>query len=332
MYGKYAVGELDDPCLKIQKTCLFVQYWSIYLDMDVLSDILRLLHLRAEVFLHACFRGDWAVDSSGERRATFHLVARGGCWLHMPDGQEPVALASGDWVVFPHDARHTISNSKQPPGDDFPRNQLPDAEESGPAVTLICGYFEFERYSWNPLIAALPEVMVIPSEASATVPLMDTLGRFLYFEVEAGQLGSSLVIDKLSEVLFIHVVRSHMQACEEQGFIAALADAQVGKALSGIHETPAERWSVERLAKVAGMSRSAFAERFSRLVEMTPMQYLTRWRMTRANEQFLTTDQSVAQVAESCGYRSEVAFAKAFKKQFGHGPGQARRNRGLGLA
>ena len=295
--------------------------------MDVLSDILRTLHLRAEVFLHACFRGDWAVDTSGERRATFHMVARGGCWLHMPDGSEPIALASGDLVVFPHDAEHTLSNSEQSPNNDFPRNQPASPEASGPAVTLICGYFEFERHSWNPLVAAMPGVMVIRNEASAAVPLMDTLGRFLYYEVETGQLGSSLLIDKLSEILFIHVIRSHMNSCKDHGFIAALADSQIGKALSKVHESPAEGWSVESLAKEAGMSRSAFAERFSRLVEMTPMQYLTYWRMTQANERFLTTEQSVAQVAESCGYQSEAAFAKVFKKQFGYGPGQARKLR-----
>jgi AraC-like DNA-binding protein len=295
--------------------------------MDVLSDILRTLRLRAQVFLHACFRGDWAVDSSGEHRATFHMVARGNCWLHMAGRDEPIALAGGDLVVFPHDAQHTLSNSPQLPAEDFPRNRLPGPEASGPAVTLICGYFEFERHSWNPLIAAMPQVMVIRNEDAASIPLMDTLGRFLYYEVETGQMGSSLLIDKLSEILFIHVMRSHMEACKEHGFIAALADPQIGIALGRIHEAPAENWSVESLAHAARMSRSAFSERFSRLVEMSPMQYLTHWRMTQANELFLNTEQSVAQVAERCGYQSEAAFAKVFKKQFGYGPGQARKRR-----
>lgn len=295
--------------------------------MDVLSDILRTLHLRAEVSLHACFRGEWAVDSSGERRATFHMVARGGCWLHMPGRNQPVALTSGDLVVFPRDAEHTVSNSETPPHDNVPRNQLPDPEVTGPAVTLICGFFEFERRDWNPLLNALPEVMVIRSEESPNVPLMDTLGRFIYYEMENSQIGSNLMIDKLSEILFIHVIRSYMDACREHGFIAALADPQIGSALSKIHAAPADNWSVKDLARAAGMSRSAFAERFSRLVEMSPIQYLTHWRMTQANERFLTTNQSVAQVAASCGYRSEVAFAKAYKKHFGHGPGQARKKR-----
>ncbi|MFC1314481.1 MAG: AraC family transcriptional regulator [gamma proteobacterium symbiont of Ctena orbiculata] len=117
------------------------------MDMDVLSEILQSLHLKASVFLHACFRGDWAVDTSGQRRATFHLVANGGCWLHMPDREEPIALAGDDLIVFPHDAQHTISNSQLPIAEDFPRNQLPDESSTGPGVTLICGYFDFDRDS-----------------------------------------------------------------------------------------------------------------------------------------------------------------------------------------
>lgn len=291
----------------------------------MLSDLLRKLRLKAEIFLHACFRGEWAVDTSGERRATFHMLARGGAWLHMPDSDEPIPLAGGDLVIFPHDARHTISNQETPPDDDFPRNQKPDPDGSGPGVTLICGYFDFERHTWNPLMDALPEVMVIRSDETAHVPLMDTLGRFLTYEVEHDQLGSQLLIDKLSEVLFIHVIRGHLEKSKDHGFIAALADQQIGMALSQMHDAPAHPWSVEALASVAGMSRAAFAGRFSWLVEMTPMQYLTHWRMTLANELFITSGQSVAQVAEACGYQSEAAFAKAFKRVFGYGPGKARK-------
>ncbi|MCU7841555.1 MAG: AraC family transcriptional regulator [Candidatus Thiodiazotropha sp. (ex Troendleina suluensis)] len=297
--------------------------------MDVLSEILRMLRLRATVFLHACFYGDWAVDTSGERRATFHIVARGGCWLHVAGQPEPIALAGGDLIVFPRDAQHTITNSQQPLDDTFPRNQVSDRDDGGPGVTLVCGYFDFERHRWNPLIDALPDVMIVRDEGNARVPLTSTLGHFLICEVEAGEIGADLVVDKLSEILFTYVIRNHLQTNRDQGFIAALADIKIGKALSKIHEAPAENWTVERLAKVAGMSRSGFAERFSQLVKISPMQYLSRWRMTRANELFLTTNNSVAQVAGLSGYDSEVAFAKAFKKYIGYGPGEARKKKNL---
>jgi len=295
--------------------------------LDTLSNILQTLHLRATVFMHACFHGDWAVDSSGEKRATFHMLAHGGCWLHLSDQPEPIALASGDLVVFPHDAKHTLSNSEQCPADDFPRNQPPQVDASGHATNLICGYFEFERHSWNPLLQSLPQVIIIRNEQSSSVPLMETLGRFLCYEMESDHPGHDLLINRLSEILFIHVVRCYMAVHERHGFIAALADQQIGKALHLMHSKPQKPWSIESLASAVAMSRSAFAERFSRLVEISPLQYLTRWRMTVANELFRNTAQSVAEVALACGYQSEGAFSKVFKKHFGYGPGKARGSR-----
>ena len=108
--------------------------------MDVLSDILQTFRLKASVFLHANFCGNWAVDTSGEKKAAFHMIARGACWLHIPDKNIPIALRSGDLVVFPHDALHTISNSEIPPPADFPRNQPSDENQAGPSASLICGY------------------------------------------------------------------------------------------------------------------------------------------------------------------------------------------------
>jgi AraC-like DNA-binding protein len=296
--------------------------------MDVLSQILRTLRLKATVFLHACFYGDWAVDTSGDRRATFHLVARGGCWLHLPGRTQPVALAGGDLVVFPHDGAHTISNRPTPPDDRVPLNRVPKQSDAASGVLLICGYFDFERHQWNPVLEALPDHLVI-SERGSALSVADTLGRLLAYEVEGEQMGGELLVNRLSEILFIHVLRRHLQDCGGQGFIAALADDRIGRALGRIHDSPADDWSVERMADAAGMSRTAFSNRFSQLAGISPMAYLTRWRMTLANELFLTTPQSVEQVAEKSGYASAIAFAKAFKKHFGYGPGEARRRRKL---
>jgi len=296
--------------------------------MDILSDYLKTFRLSAHVFLHSNFCGTWAVDTSGEEKATFHMIARGAAWLHLPDGSSPIALRSGDVVVFPHDALHTISNSETPPSPNQPRNQPSPATDEGPNTTLICGYFEFERHSWNPLLNALPDVMVIKSEDTANTALMDDIIRNIIYETETEGAGSDVVIDKLSEVLFIHVVRTHMQQQKtSSGFISALADKQISKAMASFHSNPGESWSVESLATMAGMSRSAFAEKFHKLVNMTPMQYVTCWRMQRAHEQLTSTKESVMQVAEQSGYQSEAAFAKAFKKHFGFGPGAVRKKK-----
>ena len=294
--------------------------------MDLLGDILDTFKLSASVFLHANFCGAWAVDSSGEQKATFHMVARGACWLHLPGEGVPIGLRAGDLVVFPHDALHTIANSEVPPAPEFPRNQASENSADGPATSLICGYFQFESHNWNPLLNALPEVMLIRGEESANTALMDTLIRFIIYETESNSPGGSVVIDKMSEVLFIHVVRTYIHNEDiSDGYIAALADKQVCTAITEIHQQPGASWTVESLAEKAGMSRSAFATRFHRMVKMTPMQYVTCWRMQRAFEQFKTTKQSVTQVAENYGYRSEASFSKAFKKHFGYGPGAVRK-------
>ncbi|MEW7999428.1 MAG: AraC family transcriptional regulator [Candidatus Thiodiazotropha endolucinida] len=310
--------------------CFFYVYsskFAKFIDMDVLSEILQSLHLKASVFLHVCFRGDWAVDTSGQRRATFHLVASGGCWLHTPDREEPIALAGDDLIVFPHDAQHTISNSQHPIAEDFPRNQLPDESSTGPGVTLICGYFDFDRDSWNPLVDALPAVMIIRNDGTTGVPFSHSLRQLLIHEIEATQLGGALVIDKLSEVMFINTIRHYLKNSSDVGFIAALADEKIGKVLSRIHESPSHNWNVERLAQVAGMSRSAFSGRFNHLVGLSPMHYLSRWRMSKAHQLFQTGNHSVTQVAALSGYQSKAAFAKAFKRQFGYGPGVARKKK-----
>jgi len=294
--------------------------------MDILSDYLKTFNLSAHVFLHTNFFGSWAVDTSGEEKATFHMIARGAAWLHLPNSDIPIALRSGDIVVFPNDAVHTISNDQSPPPPEQVRNQPNDPNDKGPITSLICGYFTFERHHWNPLLNALPEVMVIKGEDIANTALMDDIIRNIIYETETEGAGSDVIVDKLSEVLFIHVVRTHMQQQKTSaGFIAAFADKQISTALASFHSIPGNSWSVERLASIAVMSRSAFADKFHKLVEMPPMTYVACWRMQLAHRVLSEAKEPVAQVAEKVGYHSEAAFAKVFKKHFGYGPGKVRR-------
>ncbi|MEN8175536.1 MAG: AraC family transcriptional regulator [Pseudomonadota bacterium] len=294
--------------------------------MDVLSELLRSFHLRARVFLYSRFAGSWAVDTSGQDKATFHLVAQGMCWLHLPDSPDPVDLQGGDLVVFPRDAPHVIAARPQPPGPDVPLNQPASDDEPGPGTTLICGYFEFDKRAWNPLIEALPGVVVARAEDSATAGLMDLLIRFLLVEAESSQPGSDVVLDRLCDALFIHVVRTCMLGGEgDTGYLSALADPRVGRAMTAMHAHPAKSWTVESLAGEAGMSRSAFSVHFLERVGFSPIQYLTRWRMQLARDLLGDARLSTATVAERSGYTSEAAFSKAFKREFGVGPGSVRR-------
>jgi len=294
--------------------------------MDALSDILKSTHLNAKVFLHSSFCGSWAVDTSGSQQATFHVVARGACWLHLPDVSDPEPLRAGDLVVFPHDARHVISNSPTPPGPEVPLNQPAGNDAVGASASLICGYFHFGENRWNPLLDAMPSFLVIRNEVTSDTGHMNSLINFMIYETETNKEGSDVVIDRLSDILFIHVVRTYINQYQpDKGIIAALADKKISKSLTAFHQEPGVKWSVERLAEHAGMSRSSFADHFHNITEQTPMQYITQWRMQKAHDLLTSTQLSTLHIAEQSGYQSEAAFSKVFKKFFSKGPGTVRR-------
>lgn len=266
------------------------------------------------------------MDTSGSRHATFHVVARGSCWLHMPGSVQPEPLRAGDLVVFPHDAEHLISNSKQRPGPEIPKNQSGQPDAASPSTSMICGYFKFGESRWNPLLDAMPEYLVIRSEMTPQTGHMVSIINFMSYEADVAQLGSDVVINRLSDALFIHVVRTYIaQYKPDTGFIAAMADSRLVKSLAAFHQQPEQSWTVESLAKAAGMSRSGFAEHFHHVTGQTPMQYVTQWRLQTAYNLLTTTQNSTQQIAEQSGYQSEASFAKVFKKYFGQGPGAVRR-------
>lgn len=284
---------------------------------DTLSEILKAVRLRAEVFFSATQCGNWELDTSGDRIATFHLVTRGSCWLRLPDQPEPIPLTGGDLVVFPHDAPHAIAGC---------RSADPDAAEIGGAVdtSLACGYFRFGRARGNPILDSLPEIVHL--RASETRGWLDTLIRLIATELENNDPGASALIDRLSDALFIQVVRACIDIPSRRaGILAVLADARLSTAIDAFHQEPNANWTLEKLARAAGMSRTAFAERFHRVAEITPMLYVTHWRMHQARDSLQHTNQSIAQIAEQSGYQSEAAFNKAFKRTMGITPGALRR-------
>jgi thiosulfate/3-mercaptopyruvate sulfurtransferase len=292
--------------------------------MDILSEILKTLRLNASVYLHSTFCNSWAVDVSGPEKASFHVVSSGDCWLHLPDRQNPVALHPRDLVVVPRNAPHILSDSPEFPSETVPRNQPASDCITGPSTTLICGHVEFTQDYWNPLVNALPEYVILSANDADDA----TLGRAidsLIHELETCPAGADVVINRLSDILFVQVVRSYMRQKNDNGFLCAIADPKVSHAVAQFHLSPGGDWSVQTLATMAGMSRSSFADRFNQLVGMPPMHYVTRWRMQHAQDLLTTSSLSLAQIAQQCGYQSDEALSRAFKKQFGKAPGSVRR-------
>ena len=289
-------------------------------DSDLLSDVLRSLRLRGRIFKQGSYCGEWALDATGATGTIFHLIGRGQAWLHRQGVREPMVVRGGDLVMFPNAVWHQLSGTpKRQPG-------IRDIRTGdGPFTTVLCARVDFETGGANPVLQALPPVIVVPSEDGSTSAELHALARLMLVEYEAGAAGRQGVLDRLAEAMFVLVLRHHMmQAPELSGFLAALKDERVARALTALHRKPGEGWRVDTLAREAGMSRTVFAERFAALLGRTPMQYLAAWRMHLADE-MLRSRSSVAQVADRLGYQTETAFRRAFKRVRGVGPGDVRR-------
>ena len=289
---------------------------------DLLSGILSSYELDARIYAKPSVCGAWQLGGEGEQNscATFHLLGRGQGWLHMRTGQLPMALRSGDLMLFPQNAWHMVSASSVLNGDQPHIVNQGD----GPVTSLICGSINFRSGSRNPLMTALPPVILVRAETGGA--RLATLARVMTAEVETADLGSDIVINKLADVLFVFAVRYYIQtAVDQRGVLAALADPALCRALSAIHARPGHAWTVARLAAQAGMSRTAFSNRFGELVGETPISYLTGWRMQQAEHLMRTQGETVAAVTERFGYETETAFRRAFKRVTGLSPGVVRR-------
>jgi AraC-like DNA-binding protein len=192
----------------------------------------------------------------------------------------------------------------------------------GEPTQLLCGFLGAET-SFDPLRTALPPVLKLDVRTTASGAWIESSFRFAVNEIASGRVGSTTVLAKLSELLFVEAVSRYVASLppERRGWLAGLRDPQIGRALTLIHARATDAWTAESLALEVGMSRSVFAERFTSLVGEPPMTYLTLWRMHLAAQRLREGRGSVAQIAFAVGYESEAAFSRAFKRQFGASPG-----------
>jgi len=192
---------------------------------------------------------------------------------------------------------------------------------------LVCGFFSCDARPFNPLLDSLPRFIRCGcNESSASDGLLEKFINFATTEMNSKRAGSQSILNRLSELMFVEVVRMHMDqiASSNTGWLAGLRDPLVGRALTLLHARPADTWTLDKLAAEAGASRSALAERFAHLTGYPPIQYLTQWRMQLAAKRLTETSAKVAVVAEAVGYDSEAAFSRAFKKFTGSSPSEWR--------
>lgn len=290
---------------------------------DPFSEVLAALGARSVRGTGLEAAGDWALAFDGRARLKFVAVTRGRCWLVLPD-HLPEALVEGD-VVLICNTRYTVaSDPAVEPIDGMPLYASPGHDRvrlgTGDETVLIGGGSGFADGSAAFVLDALPKFLRVDRASSTAEAVSRTLNA-LRMEVAHAELGGSLVVERLAEILVIAAVRVFVATSPKNsvGWITALADPRIGKALRLLHANVAFRWTVPMLASEVGMSRSAFTQRFTERVGRPPLDYLIRWRMVLAQKK-LKENQTVARVAVAVGYNSQSAFAHAFKRTLGRTP------------
>lgn len=255
------------------------------------------------------------------------------------EGEPPMKLIAGDAVLFPHGHAHRMNSE---PGlapatggrlgavlSRRPRTLMYGG--GGATTRLVCGYLACDSRLAQMLLAGLPPVVRVNVRGSNAGMWLEASVRYALAEARSPRPGGEGVLAKLSEVLFIEVLRLHMNEAHEgrTGWLAALNDRIVGGALNAMHQKPAHAWTLEALARSAGTSRSVLAERFQQLVGTSPMQYLTQWRLLLAANLLRRSNASLSRIAEDVGYQTDTAFSRAFRREYGAPPAAWRREQGV---
>lgn len=314
---------------------------------DTLSAVLRAIRLTGAVFFDVEARAPWVAEAPAaqliaprimpgvEHVIEYHVVTSGSCWAGLVD-ECPVQLHAGDIVVFPQGDRHVVSSAPGMRGEPnlelhqrVPERQLPfvlnlgdqtQRDEQEERTHVICGFLGCDATPFNPLLTTLPRVLCVQGERLGGV--LEHFIRFALAESQSRRPGGECVLARLSELLFIEVVRHYVtsQPAESTGWLAGLRDEQIGRALARLHEQPAHAWTLDELAKQVGISRSVLSERFTHFVGTPPMNYLAQWRMQLAVGLLSGGSATLAEIAERVGYGSEAAFSRAFKRLVGIAP------------
>lgn len=278
------------------------------MDTDILSDVLRSLRASGTVYFCDELKAPWEKQFPGEGAASFHQVRRGGCYFQS-DGVEEY-LGPGDLVFVEAGRAHTLT--------DQPRGEL--SGTNNPATLLLCGYCEFDDSPGVPLSSLFPVISLIRDEQLQSQLWLRTLLDTLSGEFLSNRPGTRIVVNKLTEVFMVELIRMNFGQTNESALLRALSDKKISKALQLLHGNPEQPWTLDSLAAEVGMSRAGFAKRFKDLVEHSMFDYLTRIRLQCACELLSDTQMTLYEIAYSIGYDSDLSFARTFKKRLGLTP------------
>jgi AraC-like DNA-binding protein len=312
---------------------------------DTLSDILRSLRLKGGIFLDARFTAPWCIVShvtpkdiasflkSPAEIVTLHYIVSGQTYVGVGN-DERMVVKEGELVLLPRNDAHVMGSSLdgKPVNSHHLIETSPDGGLArivhggeGELTHIICGYLATEERR-NPLLSSLPPLLKVNIREGVSRDWIESSVRYAAEGLHSGAVASSPVMGRLSELLFAEAIRAYAMGLPEsdRSWLKGLNDQYVGRAIAALNDDLAHPWTVDEIAAKAGLSRSAFVERFTEAVGLPPMKYLTMSRLALAKQLLLDRRQAVAQVAAKVGYEAEEAFNRAFKREFGLPPAKWR--------
>jgi AraC-like DNA-binding protein len=310
----------------------------------LLSDVLARIRLSGAIFLRGEYSAPWAFDSpesrdliqllapDAQRLILFHIMRRGRAWASA-NGQR-VEVKAGDLVVLPHAHRHLMGSMAPvkpipiaellppPPWEGVPVCRF---DGGGEDTEVVCGYLRCEEPLFNSFLRQLPPIFRVRPPLGPTTEWIQACINYALDERRHSRQGGAALLARLPELMFTEALRLHYEESPpDTGWLAAINDPVVGRALALLHTEPARKWTVESLARRAATSRSVLDERFRTLLRQPPIRYLAEWRMQLAADLLRTTRLKLDAVAEKAGYGSEQAFSRAFQRHVGRSPAQWR--------
>jgi AraC family transcriptional regulator, alkane utilization regulator len=311
----------------------------------VLSEVLRRVRLASAVFLRGEFAAPWAFLSAdaatlaqvlapgAKRLVLMHLAVEGSFRINLETG-ETAEVAQGEAVVLPYCDVHMMGSPRcehpipivqlvpMPPWTTLPVTARIDG--GGAPTRVMCGYLHCDDILFDPMLQALPRLIHVRAGNQGAAQWREASLR--YALEQAAVPGASELCSRIPELVLVDCLQQFAStlSSERTGWLAALRDPTIGRALALMHAQPTEDWTVENLAQRIAVSRSVLADRFTQLVGQPPMKYLAQWRLQMAADLVRTSELSISEIAGRVGYDSEAAFSRAFKRQFGASPANLR--------
>lgn len=299
--------------------------------MDPLSDIISLLRPSTAISQPVTARGDWCVTYLAHDAPGFTLVLKGECWIEFA-GKAPIRLAEGGFLLLPSTPAFSLYSATGIPCLPVePRSDpVRHGEQAGePDFVSVGGTFSIAQVNASLLLALLPDLIHIPAAEGRSTrfgKIIDLLSE----ECVADWPGKAMILERLLETLLVEALRWRSIGSEPRtaGLLNGMCDPALARALRAMHADVRANWTVAELARVAGMSRSAFAMKFGKTLGCAPIEYLARWRMAIAKDALLRGAKPLDRIADEIGYESASAFSTAFRKRLGMAPGRFARTLG----